>query len=340
MSFLQILWFVLIGVLFAGFFFLDGFDFGVGMATRSLAHNEEERTQIIETIGPVWDGNEVWLITAGGAMFASFPYWYATLFSGYYLILLVILVGLIIRGVSFEFRAADDPKKQHLWSTTLALGSLLVPFFLGVMFVSMIQGMPIDAQGNIHASFFDYFNWLSLVGGVALVLLTYLHGLNYIALKTVGAIRERARNYAEFLYWILYAGLVVFALLLFFNTDFFAVHPLGTSVTVLAIVFFAILGHVATFKGNEMLAFISSGLTMVALVAMIFIGMFPRVMISSISSKFDLLIQNSSSTSYTLTVMTIATVCLLPFILAYTIWAYWIFRKRIALPVIQTAEVK
>ena len=149
----------------------------------------------------------------------------------------------------------------------------------------------------MHASFFDYFNWLSLVGGVALVLLTYLHGLNYIALKTVGAIRERARNYAEFLYWILYAGLVVFALLLFFNTDFFAVHPLGTSVTVLAIVFFAILGHVATFKGNEMLAFISSGLTMVALVAMIFIGMFPRVMISSISSKFDLLIQNSSSTS-------------------------------------------
>lgn len=340
MSFLQILWFVLIGILFAGFFFLDGFDFGVGMATRSLAHNEEERTQIIGTIGPVWDGNEVWLITAGGAMFASFPYWYATLFSGYYLILLVILVGLIIRGVSFEFRAADDPKKQHLWSTTLALGSLLVPFFLGVMFVSMIQGMPIDAQGNMHASFFDYFNWLSLVGGVALVLLTYLHGLNYIALKTVGAIRERARNYAEFLYWILYAGLVVFALLLFFNTDFFAVHPLGTSVTVLAIVFFAILGHVATFKGNEMLAFISSGLTMVALVAMIFIGMFPRVMISSISSKFDLLIQNSSSTSYTLTVMTIATVCLLPFILAYTIWAYWIFRKRIALPVIQTAEVK
>lgn len=340
MSFLQILWFVLIGILFAGFFFLDGFDFGVGMATRSLAHNEEERTQIIETIGPVWDGNEVWLITAGGAMFASFPYWYATLFSGYYLVLLVILFGLIIRGVSFEFRAADDPKKHHLWSTTLALGSLIVPFFFGVMFVSMIQGMPIDAKGNMHASFFDYFNWLSLVGGVALVLLTYLHGLNYIALKTVGAIRERARNYAEFLYWVLYAGLVVFALLLFFKTDFFTVHPLGTSVTVLAIVLFAVLGHTATFKGNEMLAFISSGLTMVALVALIFIGMFPRVMISSISPKFDLLIQNASSTSYTLTVMTIATACLLPFILAYTIWAYWIFRKRIALPVVQTAEVK
>ena len=149
MSFLQILWFILIGVLFAGFFFLDGFDFGVGMATRSLAHNEDERSQIIETIGPVWDGNEVWLITAGGAMFASFPYWYATLFSGYYLILLMILFGLIIRGVSFEFRTASDPKKQHIWSSALALGSLIVPFFLGVMFVSMIQGMPIDANGNM-----------------------------------------------------------------------------------------------------------------------------------------------------------------------------------------------
>lgn len=339
MSFLQILWFILIGVLFAGFFFLDGFDFGVGMATRSLAHNEDERSQIIETIGPVWDGNEVWLITAGGAMFASFPYWYATLFSGYYLILLMILVGLIIRGVSFEFRTASDSKKQHIWSTALAAGSLIVPFFLGVMFVSMIQGMPIDANGNMNAGFFDYFNVMSIVGGVALVLLTYLHGLNYIALKTIGDIRERARNYAEFLYWILYAGLVVFAVLLFFQTDFFQVRPIGTLITVLLIVAFAVLGHVATFKGNEMLAFISSGLTMVSLVAMIFVGMFPRVMISSLGDKYDLLIQNASSTSYTLTVMTIATICLLPFVLAYTIWSYWIFRKRIALPVVHTAEV-
>lgn len=336
MSFLQILWFVLIGVLFAGFFFLDGFDFGVGMATRSLAHNEKERSQLIETIGPVWDGNEVWLITAGGAMFASFPYWYATLFSGYYLILLVILLGLIIRGVSFEFRAASDPKWHHLWSTALALGSLIVPFFFGVMFISMIQGMPIDAQGNMHAGFFDYFNWMSVVGGVALVLLTYLHGLNYIALKTDGDIRERARNYAAFLYWVLYVGLVVFAIMLFFMTDFFTVHPIGTTVTVLLIVFFAVLGHVATFKGNELLAFISSGLTMVSLVAMIFVGLFPRLMISNISAKYDLLIQSGSSTNYTLTVMTIATICLLPFVLAYTIWSYWIFRKRIKMPVVHT----
>lgn len=128
MSFLQILWFILIGVLFSGFFFLDGFDFGVGMAVKTLAHNEAERDQIVKTIGPVWDGNEVWLVTAGGAMFASFPYWYATLFSGYYLILLLILVGLIIRGVSFEFRAKCTPYQKPIWDTTMAIGSVMATF--------------------------------------------------------------------------------------------------------------------------------------------------------------------------------------------------------------------
>ena len=282
MSFLQLLWFVLIGVLFAGFFFLDGFDYGVGMAVETLAHNESERDQLVRTIGPVWDANEVWLITAGGAMFASFPYWYASLFSGYYLILMIILAGLIIRGVSFEFRKNSPMPQKRIWDWALAIGSAVVPFFLGIMFVSMIHGMPIDANGNFHAGFFDYFNWLSVVGGIALLLLTYLHGINYIALKTTGPVQERARNYAEFLYWILYAGEVVFAL--------------------------------------------------------IFIGLFPRVLISSISPKYSILIQNASSTEYTLTVMTIATCCLLPFVLAYTIWAYWIFRKRIAMPAIP--EVK
>ena len=162
MSFLQLLWFVLIGVLFAGFFFLDGFDYGVGMAVETLAHNESERDQLVRTIGPVWDANEVWLITAGGAMFASFPYWYASLFSGYYLILMIILAGLIIRGVSFEFRKNSPMPQKRIWDWALAIGSAVVPFFLGIMFVSMIHGMPIDANGNFHAGFFDYFNWLSV----------------------------------------------------------------------------------------------------------------------------------------------------------------------------------
>ena len=334
MSALQLLWFFLIGVLFAGFFFLDGFDYGVGMATITVAHNEAERDQMVQTIGPVWDGNEVWLITAGGAMFASFPYWYASLFSGYYLILMLILVGLIIRGVSFEFRAKSPMPHKKIWDWTLGIGSAMVPFFLGVMFISMIKGMPIDVNGNFHATFFDYINWFSVVGGIALTLLTYLHGLNYLSLKTAGEVEERANNYAQFLYWVLYLGLIVFALLLIFMTDFIHVHPIGTLTMLVVIVILSIVAHAATMKHKELTAFIASGLSLVSLVALIFIGLFPRVLISSISPRYDLLIQNASSTHYTLTVMTIATCCLLPFVLAYTIWAYWIFRKRIAMPVI------
>lgn len=334
MSFLQILWFILIGILFCGFFFLDGFDYGVGMAVKTLGHNEKERSQIIATIGPVWDGNEVWLITAGGAMFASFPYWYASLFSGYYLILLIILVGLIIRGVSFEFRAQSPEPRKSFWDNTMAIGSFIAPFFLGVMFISMIKGMPIDANGNMTAHFFDYFNWFSIVGGIALTLLTYLHGLNYIALKTKGVISDRAQNYSEALYWVLYVGEVIFALLLLFQTDFLRVHPVLTLLCLVLIVGFSIVGHVATFTNRQGWAFIFSGLTLVSLVALIFCGLFPRVMISSISSKYDLMIQTASSSNYTLIVMTVATVILVPCILAYTIWSYWIFRKRIEMPAI------
>lgn len=332
MTMLQILWFFLIGLLFAAFFFLDGFDYGVGMAVKTLAHNEAERTQLIRTIGPVWDGNEVWLITAGGAMFASFPYWYATLFSGYYLILLVILVGLIIRGVSFEFRAQSPMAKKPLWDNALALGSLIVPFFFGVMFISMIKGMPIDAQGNIQAVFLDYFNWFSIVGGVALTLLTYLHGLNYIALKTTGAIQARAQNYSQAFYWVLYLGEVVFALLLLFQTDFIKVHPLATLLGLALIVAFSVLAHANTFKNRNGWAFVFSGLTLVSLVALLFSGLFPRLMISSIGSQYDLMIKSASSSNYTLIVMTIATLVLVPCILVYTAFAYWIFRKRIEMP--------
>ncbi len=338
MTVLQVLWFILIGVLFSGFFFLDGFDYGVGMAVETVGHNEREKSQIIQTIGPVWDGNEVWLITAGGAMFASFPYWYASLFSGYYLILLLILVGLIIRGVSFEFRSKIPDSRKPFWDKILALGSFIAPFFLGVMFISMIKGMPINANGDMTAHFFDYFNWFSIVGGVALTLLTYLHGLNYLTLRTKGVISDRAQNFAQALYWVLYVGEVIFALLLIFQTDFIHVHPVLTLLCLVLIVGFSVAAHVATFKNRQGYAFTFSGLTLVSLVALFFCGLFPRVMISSISSKFDLMIKTASSSNYTLIVMTIATVILVPCILAYTIWAYWIFRKRIEMPKIGDIE--
>ncbi|MTB48150.1 cytochrome d ubiquinol oxidase subunit II [Streptococcus uberis] len=338
MSGLQFFWFFLIGLLFSGFFFLEGFDFGVGMAVQTLAHNEEEKDQIVSTIGPVWDGNEVWLLTAGGAMFASFPYWYASLFSGYYLILFAILFGLIIRGVSFEFRHNVPARQKNIWNWTLSIGSAMVPFFFGIMFVSLVQGMPLDAKANMSAQFGDYFNLFSIVGGVAMVLLAYLHGLNYIALKTEGPVRSRANNYAQLLYWVLYLGLVAFAVLLFFKTDFFTHHALSTLVLLIVIVALTVFAHISVFKAAEMSAFLASGLSLVTVVVLLFQGLFPRVMISSISSKYDLLIENASSSPYTLKIMSIIAISLVPFVLVYTAWAYYIFRKRITLPVVMTGE--
>lgn len=336
MSGLQFFWFFLIGLLFSMFFFLEGFDFGVGMSVQTLAHNEEEKDQIVDTIGPVWDGNEVWLLTAGGSMFASFPYWYASLFSGYYLILLAILVGLIIRGVSFEFRANAVPKQKNLWNWTLTIGSTMVPFFFGLLFTSLVQGIPLDAAGNASASFTNYVNVFSVVGGVAVTLLSYLHGLNYIVLKTEGPIRERARNYASLFYWVLYLGLVVFAGLLFLQTDFFQKHALLTSLLVVLIVVLTVVAHLSVFKQKELTAFLSSGFTLIAVVVLLFQGLFPRVMISSTNAKFDLLIENASSSPYTLKIMSMIAITLVPFVLAYVAWSYYIFRKRITLPTIKT----
>lgn len=333
MSGLQLMWFVLIGVLFSGFFFLEGFDFGVGMSVQTLAHNEKEKDQIINTIGPVWDGNEVWLLTAGGAMFASFPYWYASLFSGYYLILFIILFGLIIRGVSFEFRHKVPEKNKNFWNWTLSIGSFIVPFFFGLLFISLVQGMPIDADGNMTATFTDYVNVFSVVGGVALTLLCYLHGLNYISLKTEGLVREHARNYAKLLYYVLYVGLVLFAVLMYFQTDFFAKNAVLTTVLVVTIVLLTIFANVSVFKEKELAAFLASGLTLVVLVVLLFTGLFPRVMISSLGSQFDILIKDASSTPYTLKLMTYISFTLLPFVLAYTAWAYYVFRRRVTLDV-------
>ncbi|SJZ65910.1 cytochrome d ubiquinol oxidase subunit II [Pilibacter termitis] len=329
MSSLQLLWFILIAVLFSGFFFLEGFDFGVGMSLTTLAKDEDEVDQAIATIGPVWDGNEVWLLTAGGAMFASMPYWYASLFSGYYLLMFLILAGLIIRGVSFEFRAVHpDNKHKVLWGKLCSLGSFIVPFVLGMVFTSVIQGMPMDKKGDITASFTDYVNLLSIVGGVAVTLLCYLHGLNYLALRTEGSLRQRAKEFAKKLYFLLYAGEVAFAVLLIIFTDFLEKHPISTLGLLAVIVILSVVAHMSVLKEKEAAAFVASGLTFVALVSLLFAGLFPRVMIAK-DSQFDILIQNASSSEYTLKMMTIVSVTILPFVLAYTVWTYYIFRKRV-----------
>lgn len=330
MSGLQLFWFILIAVLFGGFFFLEGFDFGVGMSVLALARNKREVNQAIATIGPFWDMNEVWLLTAGGAMFASFPYWYASLFSGYYNILLLILACLILRGVTFEFRHRSESEKvERGWEIILGVTSFFIPFLFGLMFTSMIQGVPMDARGDIYASFTTYVNPLSLVGGVAVALMSFLHGLNYIALKIEGNMRKRANDLANKLYFVLYAGEVVFALLIAMKTDFIEKHAALTIGLLAVIVLLTVFAHVSVAKKREMSAFLSSGLTFLALVALLFQGLFPRVMIAE-NPAYSILIKDASSTHYTLTTMSYITIAILPFVLAYMAWTYYIFRKRIS----------
>lgn len=331
MTGLQFLWFILIAVLFVGFFFLEGFDFGVGMSTRLLAKNRTERSQLIETIGPVWDGNEVWLLTAGGAMFASYPEWYASLFSGYYLVLFLILVGLIIRGVSFEFREKMASEKgRNFWDWTLFIGSTMAPFLFGLMFTSLVSGMPIHADKNVYGHFFDYVTPFSVVGAIAMTLICFLHGLNYIRLKTDGEMRVRAAKLAKILYPVLFVGLVVFAVLLYFSTDFFTYRPLSTLLILVAIVLFAVFSYFGALKDKEVLSFVMTGLILAGIVVLLFNGLFPRVMVSSISRANDILITQASSTPKTLHLMSYITFSVLPLVIAYQTWSYYVFRKRIA----------
>ncbi|WP_079710331.1 cytochrome d ubiquinol oxidase subunit II [Paraliobacillus ryukyuensis] len=325
------LWFVLIAVLFIGFFFLEGFDFGVGMATKFLARDEKERSIMVNTIGPFWDANEVWLLTGGGAIFAAFPHWYATMFSGYYLPLLVVLLALIARGVSFEFRSkVPHSRWTSSWDWAVFFGSLLPPFLLGVLFTSMLKGMPIDQEMNMSGGFSDFINVYSIWGGITVTLLCFLHGLHFLTLKTDGDIRLRAAALAKKVVYAVLGALVVFVGLTWFMTDVFQVRLVPELILVTFIVVAYVLSNVFISKQREGLAFTMSGLGLSFTVLSIFVGLFPRVMISSIDKAFDLTVYNASSGSYSLKVMTFMALGILPFVLGYTIWSYYIFRKRVS----------
>lgn len=329
MSLTQNFWFLVIGLLFSIFFFLEGFDFGVGMSIKGLAKDESERDMLISSIGPHWDGNEVWLITAGGAMFASYPMWYASLFSGFYLMLFFVLIALIFRGVAFEFRSRmHTDQGRNIWEWSATIGSFCAPFLLGMIFTAMVKGMPMDKAGDITAGFTDYVNLFSIVGGVAVALLCLLHGLNFIRLKTTGDLRSRALAYAKPLYWVLYAGEVVFAVLVYFYTDFFTTKPVSTFIILAAIVVLSVIAHAGTILDHEKLSFFSTGLTLAGVVVLLFNGLYPRVMIAN-NPKFSILAADASSTPYTLHIMTIVTLSILPIVLVYFIWSYWVFRQRL-----------
>lgn len=322
------LWFILIAVLFSGFFFLEGFDFGVGILTPILGKSDSERRMIINTIGPVWDANEVWLLTAGGAIFAAFPGWYATMFSGFYLALFLVLAALIVRGVAFEFRSkVENPKWRNTWDIALCIGSFLPPVLFGVAMANLIKGLPIDKNLEFVGNFFDLLSIPTVVVGLTALALFLYHGSIYLQLKLEGLLVDRAYNTAKTTGLAAAVLALLTAVCAAFSTDIFT-KPLSAILAVLA--FVSLLGsYFMALKKKPGIAMILNSVTVIASVLALFSGMFPNVMVSSLDPSFSLTITNASSTPYTLKVMTIVTLTVLPVVLLYSIWTYRVFRKRV-----------
>ncbi|MEU0084815.1 cytochrome d ubiquinol oxidase subunit II [Streptomyces sp. NPDC006274] len=318
-------WFVLIAVLWIGYFFLEGFDFGIGVLTKLLARDRTERRVLINTIGPVWDGNEVWLLTAGGATFAAFPEWYATLFSGFYLPLLLILVCLIVRGVAFEYRhKRSEERWQTNWEHAIFWTSLLPAFLWGVAFGNIVRGVKIDADKEYVGGLVDLLNPYALLGGVVTLALFTFHGAVFAALKTLGDIRARARAMAVKL------GLLTMVPAVGFLGWTQMSRGDGKSLVALVVAVAALAGAVGAVKaGREGWSFGLSGVTIATSVAMFFLALFPDVMPSTLDSAWSLTVTNASSSPYTLRIMTWLAAVATPLVLLYQGWTYWVFRKRI-----------
>ena len=327
---LNILWFILIAVLYSGFFFLEGFDFGVGMLLTALTRKDNERRAIINTIGPHWDGNEVWLIVAGGATFAAFPHWYATLFSGFYLGFFLLLFALIVRGVAFEFRSKhDSPRWRFGWDNAIAISSFLAAFLLGVVFTNIVRGVPIDAEMQYTGTFFGLLNPISLLGGLTVAMLFQFHGASFLSLKLTEGLREKAHRYAR----MYFTATLVFAAGLFaalaFTPSAFSAKGWFTFILPALAVVSLVLSRVFIGRKREGLAFVTSSLVVVLVVASFFLALFPNVMISTLGEANNLTILNASSSPYTLKVMSIVAAIMIPIVLAYQVWTYIVFRRRV-----------
>ncbi|WP_456476549.1 cytochrome d ubiquinol oxidase subunit II [Oceanithermus sp.] len=322
---LHVVWFVLITVLFAGFFFLEGFDYGVGMWLPFLGRNDAERRAIINTIGPVWDGNEVWMITAGGAMFAAFPHWYATLFSGFYLALFLMLLALILRGVAFEYRSLrEDPGWRTRWDWAIFFGSAAPAFLWGVAVANLVRGVPIDAHMQYTGTFWTLLNPYGLLGGLAAVAVFLVHGGQFLALKLEGDLAERARRAAHAAWWPAVVALVLFVIGLFGYRGY-----LDKGALALLVPFAAALAFVAVRFLDDRAAFWSGGAAIVLATVTVFVALFPNVMPSTLNPDWSLTIYNASASNYTLGVMTVVALVFTPLVLLYQGWTYWVFRGRV-----------
>jgi cytochrome bd ubiquinol oxidase subunit II len=329
---LQIFWFLLIAVLWGGYFVLEGFDFGVGMLLPFVGRNARDRGTMLETIGPVWDGNEVWLVVAAGATFAAFPAWYATMFSGFYVLVLLIVVLLIARVVSFEWREkSESPRWRAAWFGANTIASIGAPFLWGVVLATLLSGVPLDSNGDFTGSFGDLFSLYSVFAGFAVVVLFAFHGATYLTLRTSGALYERVSRTARPL--SLAAALVGAAFLL--TTVAVAVDRnekdvfppivpavLGILALVLAVGFI--------LRGKDGQAFAMTALGVLLAVATLFTSLYPRVLVSAPDFGNSLTVSNASSSHYALGVMSVAALILTPVVLIYQAWTYYVFRGRVS----------
>ncbi|MDL9936165.1 cytochrome d ubiquinol oxidase subunit II [Gordonia sp. ABSL1-1] len=336
-------WFLIITVLFVGYFVLEGFDFGVGMlmpflgrthtggddkvsADADLADPDKRRRAILNTIGPVWDGNEVWLLTAGGALFAAFGGWYATMFSAFYLPLFLILIGLIVRVCAIEWRGKiNDPTWRRWADIGIGLGSWIPALLWGVAFANVVRGLPIDADAQYTGGFFNLLNPYALLGGATTLLAFLTHGAVFLALKTAGVLQQDAMKLAARL---AIPTLVVAAAFLLWTQ--LAYGNGWTWIPVLIAAAAAVVMVAATAAGREGIAFAATSIAIAGTVATLFSVLYPNVLPSTTNEAFNLTIDNTSSSHYTLTIMTWAAVFITPVVICYQAWSYWVFRKRIS----------
>jgi len=326
---LHTIWFIIISIFWVGFFVLEGFDFGVGVLHRVIGRDETERRITINTIGPWWDGNEVWLIVAGAAMFAAFPLWYATMFSALYLALVLVLVALFARGVSFEYRGKRETARWRAgWSWALAIGSALIPLLVGVGFGDLLHGLPINSQHDYTGNFFDLLTGYGLMTGVALLTLSLLHGATFLALRTTGEIRDRARAAGRRigvvavvvnLAWVVWTLVVIGG----------GTVPEPTQIFGLLAVIFAQQLARTNYDGW---AFAASAFGIAAAIGQIFIALYPNVMVSSTNAAYNLTVNNAAAGHYSLVVMTVVAVLLMPIVLLYQGWSFHVFRQRLSAP--------
>lgn len=322
------LWFVLIMVLFSGYFFLEGFDYGVGMLVPVLGKSDLERRFILQSIGPVWDANEVWLVTAAGAMFAAFPGWYSTLFSGFYPVFFLLLLSLIGRGVGLELRGRHENRGwKKAWDFCIPACSLLPPLLFGIVFTNLIKGIPIDAGRQFAGSFFGLLSLPALFAGVTAVSVFLYHGAVFLTLKVNGPLLGKAFGFARYSGLVSLFLAVITAMMFAVETDVYS-KPLSIILTVSAISVLAV-SYVLILRGKSGVSLALNGIAVLGAVAAIFTGLFPRVMVSSLQADYSLTIYNTASSPYTLSVMSIAALTVLPVVIGYTIWTYRVFRKRL-----------